>query len=204
MKEKRNVMINLVKHLRSTKKITLFSSDMNLDQSFMKIIDSRLSLKDIMAINTTADGNCFYYSVSFLLFSTEIEYWKIKIGVVFVLLEYSDYFISLLKDTGSPQTLSQLIETAIKDYEWANEYIELACSILVKRPVFTYTFDIKTSRACDHLFCASMDYYNNKPLTIGFYDYHFVSLVKKQETGIVPIPLFNQFMGRLSIKLEDY
>lgn len=137
-------------------------------------------------------------------FSTANEYWKIKLGVAFILIEYSEYFTRLLLETGGSQALSELVEIAINDHKWANEYIELACSMLIKRPVFTYTYDLKTLRACDQLFCVSMDYFNSIPLTIGFYDNHFVSLVKKCESAITPTPLFNQFMGKYNVQLDDY
>ena len=65
MLEKRNIMINLVNHLRLIKKITFFSPEMNLDQSFMKVIKNRNSLKDFLAIKTTKNFNIKIEVVSF-------------------------------------------------------------------------------------------------------------------------------------------
>lgn len=78
MLENRNIMINLVNHLRLLKKITLFSPNMNLDHSFMKIIENRRSLKDFLAIKTTGDGNCFFYCISFLLFQQQTNTGKLS------------------------------------------------------------------------------------------------------------------------------
>lgn len=200
--EKRDILVNLVNHLRSIKKEISYTGEMKIDEVFMQIIKKRPSLEDFLPVETKGDGNCFFYSISFLLNRNTDLMWSLRLGIVFILFEHKEYFSHLLETTVAEFDFNKLVEYTMRNFSWANEYIELACSILLDRPIYVYSLKHELGKAFDLMFCVSIKQYRNKPLTIGYLNNHFMALVSKTNKK-PPIPTLNLYMNN-TIDIKSY
>lgn len=161
--------------LREIKEYTLYSNH-KIDKNYSNIlIINQMSLYE--AVETKKDGNCFYSSISRLLFDTEDEYFLVKILCLFVMFEYKKEFESLLITESYGINFDSLIKEHIKENSWANQLLILALSILMNRGVNCYSIDDRTSLPNNRKYDVSES--NKNPLVIGFYRNHFVPLLAR-------------------------
>ena len=93
-----------------------------MDEKFRNLLQHRSSLKHFFPILTVGDENCFYYSISFLIYGNIENFWKVRIGLLFILIEYEEYLRRLLKGTVVDIEYESLVEKSVQNLSWANEY----------------------------------------------------------------------------------
>ncbi len=150
----RKEIIKLVNDLRSIDNFTVYSNEL-VDEDFVPMIDNILGLKDkFLPINTTKDGNCLYYSISRILYGNELKNYSIRLALLFIIIEYKSFFLNLLGKTysleGKEKAYEDLIYKVSNFYEWGCEFVQIATSILLNRPIYCFSVDKNNVTFCSH------------------------------------------------------
>jgi hypothetical protein len=195
-KQNRNGIVKLVNHLRMLNNFTIYSNE-RLDSDFNSIITKTEELNEkYYPVYTTKDGDCLYNAISRILFSHEQYNYLIRLGTLFIIFEYGEYFLNLIKRTfGSVNIKGDVVDENIKYkeiiykvstfHEWACEYTQVAISILLNKPIYCYTIDINQSRPYSYVYYANEDQLKNTPLIIAFLINHYVPLLARGQKSII-------------------
>jgi hypothetical protein len=203
-------------HIRSIEPINFQSLHRPLFQptSYYNSLIPKCFLNEFTVINTSADGNCFYRSVSISLFGTDMYYPLIRLLAVNQLMSNKSFFElwTLLLDNSSDNSIIKLVEIASKDREWANDCVMMATVFAVDRPIFVYkNFCVLSSRVMNlnsildlneafltyqigttqHvLFCSHDHQFNRLPIRIFLHADHFSSILKfnSNDDSILCVP----------------
>ncbi|CAF1061748.1 unnamed protein product, partial [Brachionus calyciflorus] len=97
-KNNNELFIKLVKFLRSKVNVEIYNDQIIESYDPFKILIELFNLSDFVAISTKGDGNCFYRAVSFCIFGTDEYFYAIKIGSLFILIEYRDLFERIIEN----------------------------------------------------------------------------------------------------------
>jgi len=85
-----NTLEIIIKNLRSIYPLTNFNNH-KIDECFSNVIKSH-NLLSVEAVVVKGDGNCFYRSLSLLLFGYEEYYLIIKISIIFIMYKNKAFF----------------------------------------------------------------------------------------------------------------
>ena len=175
---KQTQLINMTNYLRNIKQSIVYSGQ-NLDESrCFSIIVELFNLNGFVPIRTLGDGNCFYRSISTLLFGTDKYYYLVKIGSIFMLLEYRELFSNIVTKHYYVESYETICcKSMIKD-EWAMMLNILATSILLNREILI--FNLNTETLVPYCYKYLIGENNCENLKIGFASNHFVPLVCKE------------------------
>ncbi|CAF0849043.1 unnamed protein product [Brachionus calyciflorus] len=137
---KREAFIKLVKHLRCIKSTVLYlNQELEENKNFSMILSyeyKEINLENHKIIKCNSDGNCFYNAISTCLYGTEINFVAIKLGVIFIMIDYRDLFEEI--SNNHIESFEKIvIDSSTKNY-WANELNILAASILINRPIISF------------------------------------------------------------------
>lgn len=140
-------------------------------------------------VSVNADGNCFYNSISLLIFGDQRLFYLIKIAVLFILLEYKAFFTTVLIRNYHEVNFEKYVEQHNRDCEWADQFIILATSIFFKRPLFIFSLDESSMVPYRNKYCINNN--ESNPLLIAYYLKHFS-------------PIFPKNLENLNKKLEQF
>ena len=112
-----------------------------VDRNFEHIIKQTNDLNSYMPIITTGDGNCLFNSISVIAFGHENEANLLRLVVVFILLNYDLYFKDLLIKTAATSTFEEFVVETSKIFNWTNDNVLVAVSIMICRPIYCYTMN---------------------------------------------------------------
>ena len=141
IEEKNNSLQSLISFLRMLE-LEYYSEDYlnSINTDFSEYLCSvDLLFGNLIPISVDEDENNLYKSISVLLIGNCEIYSVIKLGVFFILIKYEKYFTNILKDMKSEYSFEQLIEK-VNDID-CNDYILLAISILLEKPLNLFVFD---------------------------------------------------------------
>jgi hypothetical protein len=159
-------------------------SDEKIDRSFDKLMESNGLSQEFYAVSTKGDGNCFYRSISYLLFDDEEYYFVIKFCCIYLLFEYKSHFINYFRDTSSG-TFENKILYYITSNTYADECSYILTEILINRPILSISCDKVDYRPFKLKYC-TLENINEKPIYIGFLNNHMVSILLKDEYSEIP------------------
>ena len=196
----RNVILNLVKLIRQ-KSTTYYNGD-EIDANFEMLTEQHEITDKLFPIKTKGDGNCFFYSISKVLFGSDIQYKNIRLGVIFVLLEYEKYFKRVIKVSFGSDEFSKIVQSVAKDKNWANEYMLLATAIVLNRPLICLTIEKKC--VFSHEYCVNKKQKNNQQIHVALKNFHFVPLLPKKELKVHISAKQNQFEKIKLYKIKLY
>lgn len=165
----------MISHMRSIKKYTYFTTQIK-DERFNDVLLSNNLTIGYHAKYTVGDGNCFFRSVSYLLFATENCYDIIKLCCIFIILDYESFFKNILKEYCYNFNYETLLRNLCRKDEWASEIIFIATSILLNRPILSFTCDEKSKKP--FVINYSFEHNDVSPILIGYYKHHFVPLLR--------------------------
>ena len=173
-----------------------------IDTDFSLCIQNTELFGNFIAISTDADGNCLYKAISLLIYGNQDCYIQIKLSVLFILIEYEEYFRNILKVTSPEYSFEKLIEDVSQTNSWGNEYTQLAISIVFNRPLNIYLFDKNNQPIYIHQFCVNnLQLEKEKSINLAHKIHHFVALLPIVEKFISTQPKTNQFIE--NFKLEN-
>jgi hypothetical protein len=200
--QNRSKFVECIKILRSINESKLY--DNQLDDPRFDFILSKNKMDFMVPIWCCPDGNCFWYSISNLLFGSDNLFYIIKVSSIFMLLEYRSEIESILKRYDYDMSLETLIEKTMKVDEFSNELNILATCIAINRPIYSFggfdeekTFAQKYELECNRY---------KKPLNLGFLTNHFVALLSKEKNFFqnnIENDVFVQFKKILKLKKYD-
>lgn len=197
-----NSIKDLIQILRAKRNSYYNNVQDKIDENFMPLLQTHEFRDKLFPLITRGDGNCFYYAISKILFGTDIHFCKIRLAVVFILIEYKVYFKRVLQKSFGPNKYPELIENTAKDKSWANEYILLATSIMINRPLICLTDTEKDIYS--HEYCVNKDQIKNQQLFISLKSFHFVPLLSKEEIEFNIEAKINQFKRFKLFRLKLY
>lgn len=161
----------IIKELRNKNEYPLYK-----DQTIENYFKRRLALdEDFFPIYSTGNGSCLYNSISILIFNDESLYFVIKLFSIFILTEYSSYFIHLLKYLGYNKDLATFIENTCRENEWGNDLNIISISILLNKKIFCYNETNNKETNVRVKFCINENEFN--PLNIGLCHSHFFPII---------------------------
>ncbi len=83
------------------------------------------------------NGNCFYESISKILFGDFQYFICIKFGLCFIYSKHRTFFEEVCEANG----LKFDLKKSLRDNEWPDELDLLASSIVIDRPIYIFTVD---------------------------------------------------------------
>lgn len=149
-------------------------------------------MTDFIPVTTSKDGNCFYHSISSLLFGCETFTPLIRIGIVKTLLDNENLFSFLTRFYCSNKIFDSLLISASTDGDWADEFIVGAATLLISRPIFMYSIS-STNRKMNYVYNLDISNENNAPLTMAFLNSHFTALLPSSDNLQPPKPKTKYF-----------
>ncbi len=111
-----------------------YYNDERVDKNFdltMRLND----LRDFKAIEIENKGNCFYQSISKIIFGDQKYFYLIRLAAFYTFYEYRDFFSIALEKLNYGESVDGFIQQIYKDKEWANEILIVATSISLKRSI---------------------------------------------------------------------
>ncbi|CAF0907232.1 unnamed protein product [Brachionus calyciflorus] len=175
-------LTNLVEFLKEKKPIYFRNSDFVNDSSFKKLLNAH-NLNECLAVETKGDGNCFYYSISYLIMNNPIFYKLVKIGSLFTILEYREFFEEIIRKKAYNEDFITIFMSLVGKNEWANELVILGTSILLEKAIICFCLNETSNKPYTNMF--NLDFKDENYLYIGFKTNHFVPLIGS----------FQNFMG---------
>jgi hypothetical protein len=164
-----------IANIRQIKDYTLFESNLEPEKNPMYFLLLKLyNLNDFFPVNTGKDGNCFYNSISFLLFGTERYFFLIKMCSIFILLKNHELFETYIRRTSYDKTYEEVILDSCIRNEYANIINIFSTSILLNRTIYCYCVN---EQNIPYGYKYKPNEAQNKPIFLAFYVNHFWSLV---------------------------
>jgi len=170
----RGVFETFINYLR---KISVYSKYTNqiIDISFDNVltVNKYLTDNDFSIVNCSRDGDCFYSSISMILFGYE-SLNDIKICCFFVIVDHLDSFKKFALNNKYGKTLEVLIVELIRDKVWANEMIIFSAAILLDRPIISFS-----TKPVNQSFEITGVDNGRLPILIAYIDNHFSPILSK-------------------------
>lgn len=88
---------------------------------------------------TTGDGNCLYNAISLALYGNESLSKEIRLRMVFIFLEYEDYFRNVAISFSFSDSLEILVEKASTLGDYGSDFNMIALSLLFFCPIKCYS-----------------------------------------------------------------
>ena len=170
--------------------------------------DIEFSVKDLVSyyssascvpLKTSGDNRCLFHAISLCLYGSEKFTHLIKISCVFTLLNNESYFKKVLKQQDCMLSFEKLVENNGDNDVWGDHFSLMALSILIRRPIYTYS-SYKNSCSNTNPFN-----YSSMPVKIILFNSHFSAIVPFNyfnNYGYVPI-IKNELNQRDSIKSDS-
>lgn len=201
MSQNSHFLQKIIISLRNIKKYVTYT-DEDTDSSFDILKEANNLNKGFFAKNTVGDGNCFYRSVSYILFGTEDNFYIIKLCCIFISYEYENFFTDYMKKTFFEESYNEFFKKICKKNEWADELVFVSAAILLNRPIFSFSVNKKSRKPFVQKFCFKVN--DVKPILIGYQENHFVPILQK-ENHMLPknIKYFEVMIG-ISLNIDLY
>jgi len=130
-------IINMINTFREIKDSNMYNYQ-TTTSLYTNILEINMIDKIKIPIFTIGDGNCFYRAISIIIFGNQ-DYFKIvKICVIFILIDYFDYFEILFRDFKMNIRLTNYIVKHSKNHVWTDDYITQATAILCNRSICVF------------------------------------------------------------------
>lgn len=124
----------------------------------------------------------------------------IKLCVVFIMLQYEDFFKQVLQADGNLRTIENVIERNAKLGVWGNRETIIAINILTTRPIYSYSYypsNSMTTNILPHL--------PAYPIPIAFNKNHFVGILRTNNTARLAQPSAQtNFFWKFNLGYIDY
>jgi hypothetical protein len=131
------IIIKMINKFRKIKDSNMYNYQ-KTTSLYTNILEINKIDKIKIPIYTIGDGNCFYRAISNILFGNQ-DYFKIvKICVIFILIDYFDYFEILFRDFKMNIGISNYILKHSKNHVWTDDFITQATAILCKRSICVF------------------------------------------------------------------
>jgi len=174
---------SLIEQLRSKTEPLYYGNEI-VDKTFdftLRLND----LKDFKAIDIERLGNCFYQSISKLIFGDQKYFYLIRLATFYTFYEYRDFFSIALEHLHYGESVERFIQRTYKDKAWANEILIAASSISLKRSILSFSIDPQTYAPNNLVFSFQEELEN--PLIIVFHINHFAPLMRTTKFPNIPI-----------------
>jgi len=184
----RSQFINLVKYLRN-KNLAEYNNNC-LDLDYNRLVN--FYSKNYVGLFTTKDGNCLFHSISLNLFGSESYSFPIKLATVFIAFEYEEFIRKYLFDYAYTYNFETLIQKTVKYGVWGSEIHFILFSILLIRPVYSFT--------TSYSLFSNPSNSTGAPIVLFLKNSHFVVGIRANFNGSVSVPRCNQlrfFKGNL-------
>lgn len=187
-------LIKIIRTLRN-QEIALFSeNEMKIDRSYSFLEVNYKEFVNFKSIVTSADGNCFYKGICLCLFGNEEFGEVLRLVVLFVLIEYEQYFRNLINFSYGEQKLNELVVLISTDKNWANEYEIHAMSIALNRPINIYSANEKNRIFNTHQYYGHECQLKRNSLSIIHRLNHYTALLPLYSNTKCPETMGNQFL----------
>jgi hypothetical protein len=186
---------SLIEQLRSKTEPFHYNNEI-VDKTFdltMRLND----LRDFKAIDIERLGNCFYQSISKLIFGDQKYFYLIRLATFYTFYENRDFFSIALEHLHYGESVDQYIQRTYKDKAWASEILITASSISLKRSILSFSTDPKTCLPHNMVFSFQKELEN--PLIIAFHINHFAPLMRTTKFPKIPIVEEHLFKDLYSI-----
>ncbi|CAF0888839.1 unnamed protein product [Brachionus calyciflorus] len=128
-------LIKLTNYLRKINSLAIFTDQKCEEKEQFLIILERFGLNKHEVVKCRSDGNCFYNSISTCLFGHEKNFYLIKLGVIFIMLEYEDLFREIVIKHHYEETYENIVCKTSRPNEWAMMLNILSTAILLNREI---------------------------------------------------------------------
>ncbi len=181
---------NIISYLRSFETNVTYQNQ-KLYPGYANLLNHSQNLKSgFVVAKVEGDGNCFYYSISMLLFGHTQKYNLIKIASAFILIKYENLFNSIINSTKTKLSFDDILRRACCEEMWATEFHILATSILFNRPIYVYT-----DHNWHHDYTLNAEHSLHEPLCIiHVHSSHFMPLIPVSKSSKATSPEQNQFI----------
>ena len=191
----------IISFIRGIRLLYTYNND-KLDSGFDDVLRSSNLVNGFYARSTLGDGNCFYRSVSYLLFGTEDNYQIIKLCCIYILKEYDFFFENESKKICHEFSYKDNFIQVCQENKWADEIVFAAAAIFLNRSVVTITctefnkpFVLKFSFGDVYL----------EPLLIGYSGNHFIPILKDRFDRPLPTNMkMNEAINGENLKIKIY
>ncbi len=143
-------------------------------------------------IETLGDGNCFYYSISILLFGSCKFFKLIRMALCYISLEYKTYVENLIQINETKYDFSTFIFNTIKQDSWADQVNIWVATLVLLKPIYVFFIDVKHQE-----YAASEALRKNPSICLlHFNKNHFMPLMPDQpqtsviKPEIIPFPIW--------------
>jgi hypothetical protein len=131
------IIIKMINKFRKIKDSNMYNYQ-KTTSLYTNILEINKIDKIKIPIYTIGDGNCFYRAISNILFGNQDNFKIVKICVIFILIDYFDYFEILFRDFKMNIGISNYILKHSKNHVWTDDFITQATAILCKRSICVF------------------------------------------------------------------
>ena len=198
-------LASIVNLLRS-QDISLYNEKLLIDHKFESLKYAGPDFNNLIAVETTGNGNCFYNAVSICLFGHENFNLCLRFVILFIFFENERYFRNLIKFSYGEQRFNKQIMEIATNFSWANEYAIHGMSIALNRALNIFSLNESGKLVSSQQYCANSCQLLKKPISIGHKNNHFVALMPLNINMNLPSPnanQFNKFVKILKIIIEQ-
>ena len=199
-KEIKNIVIdnylelrNVKLFLRGIENMWLYTGQ-KVDESYGTLMQLNDLDTNFKAVDVPRDGNCFYNSLSLFYFGTIAYHYIFRVCLNYILVENEEIMKDFLIDNCgyTNQEFLKSLEDSVRKQEWADFINISSASILLKKSVSII------SLSKDNVpFKTVYGIPENSGLLIGFYNNHFVPILKMNDDAIEPnnlsLTVFDKF-----------
>ena len=173
-------LVDLVKYLRY-KDLAEYGNQL-IDIDYYSLIN--FWAKNYIGLDTTKDGNCLFHAISLNLFGSESYSFKIRLATVFMCFEYESFISRYLKDYGYNYDFEALVRKTSKFGEWGSEIHFLLFSLLLYRPIYSFT--------PRNSLLSNPSLASTAPVVLFLQNSHFIAAVRRDFSGQISVPTNNQ------------
>ena len=179
MKKNESLLHELISFLRGL--------DMkHYSENYLSFMDPELSditVKQfgLIALSNDVEESSLYRSISFLLNGNQNLCSDLKLGVLFILCEYKEYFVKILKEFNSEDSFEQLLEKI--DMNNCNEFSLMSLSILLNKPINLFVFDLTNQFSYSEAFFIKDIHQSKQALNLAKNKNKFVPLLFTNEAN---------------------
>ena len=151
-----------------------------IDTSFKPILELNGVSNEYFAIQTSPDGNCFYRSLSTLLFGNEKHFTVVKLCSLFTIVNsFPNIFKHILQRTQSVDSFELFVMKSFKAGEWASDYNILSAVLMLQTSIFCFSSRKISNKLDQHnIYYTWPDVFKeNCRVSIAFNGSHFVPIV---------------------------
>lgn len=194
VKNLKHELISIIKSLRDLELRLFNEQDMKIDHFFSFLKVNYKEFDNFNTAATSADGNCFYNSISLYLLGNEEFSYVLRLAVLFIIFENEQYFRNLINFSYGEQKLNDMVVSISTDKNWANEYEIHAMSIALNRPINVYSTNEKNRLFISHQYYGHEYQLKRSTISILHRLNHYAALVPLYLNIKHPETLGNQFI----------